>query len=121
MKKYVFVVAMSFSLAIVAAVEVDAKDSGMECQQNVSSECVSIAREIKVGNLYQHYSGKVYRVLAIAHDSEDPSLMRVVYQGLYDCPTFGKNPVWDRPYIMFAENVTINGKEQPRFADVVSI
>lgn len=57
-------------------------------------------------------------MIAIAHDSEDPLLMRVIYQGLYDCPTFGKNPVWHRPYLMFAENVTINAIEQPRFADV---
>lgn len=75
-------------------------------------------RTIQVGKLYQHYSGKTYRVIAIAHDSEDPSLMRVIYQGLYDCPTFGPNPIWDRPYSMFAETVTINGKEQPRFQEV---
>ena len=76
------------------------------------------SRTIQVGRLYKHYSGKIYRVIAIAHDSEDPSLMRVIYQGLYDCPTFGSNPIWDRPYTMFAETVTINGKEQYRFQEV---
>lgn len=76
------------------------------------------AREIKVGKKYKHYSGKEYRVIAIAHDSEDPALLRVVYQGLYDCPSFGPSPVWDRPYTMFAEYVTINGKYQPRFQEI---
>jgi hypothetical protein len=77
------------------------------------------SRIITVGSHYKHYSGKLYKVIAIAHDSEDPSLMRVIYQGLYDCATFGPNPIWDRPYTMFAENVVINGVEQPRFADVI--
>ncbi len=90
----------------------------MEIQKINSHSSIQSMREIKVGNLYKHYSGKLYRVIAIAHDSEDPALMRVIYQGLYDCPTFGPNPVWDRPYEMFAQNVTINGKEQPRFQDV---
>ncbi|MDP3788750.1 MAG: DUF1653 domain-containing protein [Candidatus Chromulinivorax sp.] len=77
-------------------------------------------RKIKVGVTYQHYSGKLYKVIAIARDSENPELLRVVYQGLYNCPTFGKNPVWDRPYQMFAEQVVINGVQQDRFAEVVS-
>lgn len=75
-------------------------------------------RIIKIGNIYKHYSGKTYKVIAIAHDSEDPELKRVIYQGLYDCPTFGPNPVWDRPYQMFAEEVVINGKTQPRFEEI---
>lgn len=86
--------------------------------QKVSQEAVVPARKIEVGKKYKHYSGKEYKVIAIAHDSEDPSLMRVVYQGLYDCPSFGSNPIWDRPYPMFAESVTINGKLQQRFAEI---
>ncbi len=79
---------------------------------------IHITRHIHVGRTYKHYSGKLYKVIAIAHDSEDPACLRVIYQGLYDCPTFGPNPVWDRPYTMFAENVVIKGKEQPRFEEV---
>lgn len=79
-----------------------------------------MAREIKVGSIYQHYSGKLYKVLAIAYDSENPELLRVIYQGLYDCPTFGKNPVWDRPYQMFAEQVVISGIQQYRFTEVIA-
>jgi hypothetical protein len=90
----------------------------MQNQTEHNPTLIPSIRKIIVGKLYRHYSGKTYRVIAIAHDSEDPSLMRVIYQGLYDCPTFGPNPIWDRPYNMFAENVIINGKEQPRFQEV---
>lgn len=93
----------------------------MDIQKVNATQSTQSPREIKIGNTYKHYSGKLYRVIAIAHDSEDPSLMRVIYEGLYDCPTFGQNPVWDRPYVMFAENVVINGKEQPRFQDVSGV
>ena len=81
---------------------------------------VTLSRMIEIGKIYKHYSGKLYKVIAIAHDSEDPSVMRVIYQGLYDCPTFGPNPVWDRPYSMFAEDVVINGVVQQRFTLVDS-
>ena len=76
------------------------------------------SRVIEVGKIYRHYSGKTYKVLAIARDSEDRSMLRVVYQSLYDCPIFGNNAIWVRPYIMFAENVIINGQEKARFAPV---
>lgn len=88
------------------------------CVEEKNKKEQSAKREINVGKTYQHYSGKQYKVIAIAHDSEDPEVLRVIYQGLYDCPKFGPNPIWDRAYTMFAENVVINGKEQPRFAEV---
>jgi hypothetical protein len=93
------------------------KEQSMQAQQ-ANNNNIQHTRFIKVNALYKHYSGKLYKVIAIAHDSEDPSLLRVIYQGLYDCPTFGLNPVWDRPYTMFAEHVVINGVEQPRFTEV---
>ncbi len=72
---------------------------------------------IDIGSLYEHYSGKQYRVIAIAHHSETLEEM-VVYQGLYDCPTFGSNPIWVRPKAMFLEDVIIDGIQRPRFARV---
>lgn len=78
----------------------------------------SLIRIIHIGKCYKHYSGKLYRVLALARDSEDHAIMRVVYQGLYDCPTFGQNPIWVRPYTMFAEKLIIDGKEQYRFQKI---
>lgn len=73
---------------------------------------------ITVGATYRHYSGKLYTVIAIARDSEDPASLRVIYEALYECPTFGTSVLWDRPYAMFAEQVTINGVQQPRFQRV---
>lgn len=88
-------------------------------QANGSTKIVQ--RIIEVGGIYRHYSGKMYKIVAIANDSEDPSLKRVVYQGLYTCPTFGKNPIWVRPEIMFAESIVVNGLLQERFALVKSM
>lgn len=96
---------------------IDKKENIMQ-KEKINSSAVPSTREITVGKIYKHYSGKTYKVIGIAHDSENPSLMRVIYQGLYDCATFGPNPVWDRPYPMFAEKVNINGKEQYRFEEV---
>ncbi len=95
------------------------------CSNNISGmmkRMVStmIAREIKVGSMYQHYKGNYYEVIAIARDSENPESRRVIYKALYDTPKFGKNSVWDRSYDMFAEKVVINGIEQDRFAEVVT-
>jgi hypothetical protein len=89
-----------------------------ECKKINSNIVLTQKRSIAIGTIYQHYSGKKYKVIALAHDSEDPSQLRVIYQGLYDCPTFGPNPIWDRPYTMFAEQVTINGKTQFRFEEI---
>ena len=87
----------------------------MLIQRDNRTPIVPLVCEIKIGATYKHYSGKEYKVIAIARDSEDPASLRVIYQGLYDCPSFGPNPMWDRPYSMFAEQVVTNGKEQPRF------
>jgi len=73
---------------------------------------------IQVGQTYQHYKGKIYKIIALAHYSENPSEILVIYQAQYDCPTFGKNPIWARPISMFQEMIFKNGQEQPRFTRV---
>lgn len=73
---------------------------------------------LTVGKIYKHYKDKLYKIIALAHDSEDPSLIRVVYQALYDCPTFGPNAIWTRTYTMFTETIVINGKQQARFQEI---
>ncbi len=65
---------------------------------------------------YQHYKGKFYEVLAVAHHSETLEEL-VVYKALYKTE-FGENSWWVRPKKMFIENVMINGKEIPRFKHV---
>jgi len=58
---------------------------------------------------YRHYKGYEYEVLGTAQHSETEEIM-VVYKKLYD--DFG---MWVRPFDMFVEDVTIEGKTMPRF------
>lgn len=59
--------------------------------------------------IYRHYKGNLYQVLHMAKHSETEESL-VVYRCLY-----GEYGVWVRPLSMFAETVTIGGKEIPRF------
>ena len=59
--------------------------------------------------IYRHYKGSLYQVLHTAKHSETEESL-VVYRCLY-----GEYGVWVRPLSMFAEMVTIDGKEIPRF------
>ena len=61
---------------------------------------------------YRHYKGNEYEVIGIAKHSETLEPM-VVYRPLY-----GEGGLWVRPAAMFAENVVIDGKSQPRFARI---
>ena len=63
---------------------------------------------------YQHYKGKYYEVLGVAHHSETLEEL-VVYRALYTSEEFGKNALWVRPKKMFLENVVIDDKRVPRF------
>ncbi len=57
-------------------------------------------------------SGKRYRIVAIAKDSETLEDM-VVYEALYDVESAMKT--WVRPVKMFTEEVEIDGVKHPRF------
>ena len=70
-------------------------------------------KKVKSGK-YKHYKGKFYKVLGVAHHSETLEEL-VVYQALYDSEEFGNNSLWVRPLEMFKENITLDGKEVPRF------
>lgn len=59
--------------------------------------------------IYRHYKGSLYQVLHTAKHSETEESL-VVYRCLY-----GEYGVWVRPLTMFAEMVTVDGKEVPRF------
>jgi hypothetical protein len=59
--------------------------------------------------IYKHYKGKMYRVIDVAHHSENLEKY-VIYQALYD-----DYEMWIRPYKMFIENIEIDGKSIPRF------
>ena len=51
-------------------------------------------RVIEVGKIYKHFKGHIYKVIALAIDSEDLS-KKVIYENIDD----GK--VWVRDYDMF--------------------
>jgi len=67
--------------------------------------------DIKFGK-YRHYKGNLYEVIDIACHSETLDWY-VVYKPLYEHE--GKPDTWIRPYHMFFEVVTHNGKTMPRF------
>lgn len=63
-------------------------------------------REIKIGGLYKHFKGHIYRVIRIGYDSEKyddnnkEQARVVVYENIND-----SNDVWVRPYDMFNSKV----------------
>ncbi len=59
---------------------------------------------------YRHYKGNDYEVVDMVRHSETLEWM-VLYRALY-----GEGGLWVRPAAMFAEDVTIEGKTQPRFS-----
>lgn len=59
---------------------------------------------------YRHYKGNDYEVIAVARHSESLE-PQVVYRALY-----GEGGLWVRPYAMFVERVSVEGREVPRFA-----
>ena len=67
---------------------------------------------MKLG-LYEHYKGKRYEVIGIAHHSETLEEL-VVYKALY--PTqFGEDSLWVRPRAMFESKVSVDSKQVLRF------
>ncbi len=81
-------------------------------------------REIKVGKIYRHFKGHVYKVIAIAYDSENyqeenPEVSKmVVYQDIHD-----EKNCWVRPYQMFNSLVDKEKypeiKQEYRFEEMV--
>lgn len=85
--------------------------------------------KVKKG-IYRHYKCKTrrrrgfggqgyYKVLGVAKHSETLEDL-VVYQGLYNCEEFGKNPIWVRPLKLFIDEVEVDGKMIPRFKRIKS-
>lgn len=70
-------------------------------------------RELRIGGLYRHYKNKPYKVHGVVRHSETLEEL-VYYEALY--PN-GLGQMWVRPLKMFLEDVEVDGKMVPRFAD----
>ena len=72
--------------------------------------------KVEVGKTYQHYKNKHnYKVLNFAIHTETGEEM-VIYQGLYEAPDLGLNPIFARPKEMFEEVVLLDGEKVDRFS-----
>jgi len=80
------------------------------------------SQEPKPGEIYQHFKGKekLYKVIAIARDCENPEKKIVIYKQLYDNKNnqneFPKGTIWSRPLGDFTgEKILENGNKVKRF------
>lgn len=71
-------------------------------------------QRLKLGGIYRHYKGKLYRVEQVVRHSETLEEL-VFYVTLYENSL---GAYWVRPLPMFLESVTVDGKAVPRFAYV---
>ena len=66
--------------------------------------------------LYEHFKGKRYEVIGVARHSETLEPL-VVYKALYQ-GEYPEGSLWVRPLAMFREQVTVGGKQVPRFRSI---
>ena len=64
--------------------------------------------------IYQHYSGRKYRLIGTGWHSETLEEV-VIYQALYNSNKFGPEAIWVRPRKMFLENIKNDNYSGPRF------
>lgn len=64
---------------------------------------------VVIGGVYEHYKGNQYKIIAVAKHSETLEKL-IVYQALY-----GDMAIWVRPYQMFCDKISKDGKEIDRF------
>lgn len=67
--------------------------------------------KINVNEVYRHFKGNTYKIIAIAKDCEDLKEL-VVYQNV------DKGDVWVRPLDNFTETVSRDGKSFKRFEKI---
>ena len=62
-------------------------------------------QEIKIGNIYRHYKGNIYKIIALAKHSETVEDM-IVYQSVEN------GDIWVRPKYMWNEIIDNNGTQR---------
>lgn len=69
--------------------------------------------EIKPGQLYKHYKGDTYKIIAIAKHSETEEEL-VIYERQTDLIHTGYR-IWARPIKMFLKDIEVENYKGPRF------
>lgn len=62
-------------------------------------------RIFQPNDIVRHFKGNLYRIIAIARNTESKEL-EVIYESLYSADD-GERKVWARPYIMFEDKVDV--------------
>ena len=66
------------------------------------------------GQIWRHYKGKDYRIIAVSRHTEDLAWY-VVYEALYDNPV---SKIWHRPLEMFLSPIEADGAVTQRFRKI---
>ena len=70
-------------------------------------------QKIEIGEIYKHFKGNQYQIIALAKHSETLEDM-IVYKALY-----GEGDIWVRPATMFTDMKTLeDGTQVQRFTKV---
>jgi hypothetical protein len=67
------------------------------------------------GQIYRHYKGRDYQIIAVGRSHNDPEVFLVTYLPLNPYPGYPKGTQWVRKVKEFLEEVEIEGKKVPRF------
>ena len=70
---------------------------------------------VEAGDKYLHFKGKVYEVVGVARDCEDPKRKVVVYRALYTSEDFPFGQVWTRSLEDFIGFKEVDGEKTKRF------
>lgn len=74
----------------------------------------TLTTHIQPNQIWHHYKGYDYRIIAISRCAESLSWY-VVYEALYNNDM---GQIWHRPLDMFLESVEIDGNIVPRFQKI---
>ena len=73
---------------------------------------------VKIGQMYRHFKGGKYKIIALAKDCENLRDI-VVYQLLYSTKDFEIGQIWTRPLEDFIGFKEVNGKRVKRFELII--
>lgn len=74
--------------------------------------------EIVLGGIYKHFKGEDhrYKVIALARDCENPMIIHVIYEQLFDSKEYKTGQVWRRPLEDFSGfKIKEDGSKVKRF------